>query len=131
MTGGFGVRLSSDLNFEVGLSLLNGAYDAPSGTGTTPKPDQPAFEMSLLKGFDLGGPPLLRYTLRAALLRLMTRIQMMELSSALVSRMNLSGRNSGAMTSAHLKATFSRLVIFTISNLQPKPSADLQTASLP
>lgn len=65
ITGGFGLRLSSDLNFEVGLSLLNGAYDAPSGTGPTPKPDQPAFEMSLLKGLDLGGPPLLRYTLRA------------------------------------------------------------------
>tara|TARA_B110000971_G_scaffold203180_1_gene223519 strand:- start:1735 stop:2379 length:645 start_codon:yes stop_codon:yes gene_type:complete len=65
MTGGFGVRFANDLNFEVGLALLNGAYDAPSGTGTSPKPDQPAFEMSLMKGFDLGGPPLWRYTLRA------------------------------------------------------------------
>ena len=68
MNGGFGVRFPSDLSFEVGIAVLNGAYDQPDGKGgdgTSPKHDQPVFEMSVLKGFDLGGPPLLRYTLRA------------------------------------------------------------------
>ena len=66
MNGGFGVRFPNDLSFEVGISLLNGAYDTnPAGGSSSPKPDQPAFEMSLMKGFDLGGPPLWRYTLRA------------------------------------------------------------------
>jgi len=66
MTGGFGVRFPNDFNFEVGISLLNGAYDTNPALGSSsPKPDQPAFEMSLMKGFDLGGPPLMRYTLRA------------------------------------------------------------------
>ena len=64
-TGGFGVRLPNEFNFEFGLSLLNGAYDQPDGTGSkNPKPDQPVFEMSVLKSFNLGGPPLLRYTAR-------------------------------------------------------------------
>ena len=65
VTGGFGVRLPNEFNFEFGLSLLNGAYDQPDGTGSkNPKPDQPVFEMSVLKSFNLGGPPLLRYTAR-------------------------------------------------------------------
>lgn len=65
VTGGFGVRLPNEFNFEFGLSLLNGAYDQPTASGSTnPKPDQPVFEMSLLKSFNLGGPPLLRYTAR-------------------------------------------------------------------
>lgn len=65
VTGGFGVRLPNEFNFEFGLSLLNGAYDQPTASGSTnPKPDQPVFEMSVLKSFDLGGPPLLRYTAR-------------------------------------------------------------------
>lgn len=64
VTGGFGVRFPSDWNFEFGLSVLNGAYDQQSVTGTSPKPDQPVFEMSVLKGFDLGGPPLMRFTAR-------------------------------------------------------------------
>ena len=57
-TGGFGVRPPNEFNFEFGLSLLNGAYDQPDGTGSkNPKPDQPVFEMSVLKSFNLGGPP--------------------------------------------------------------------------
>ena len=65
VTGGFGVRLPNEFNFEFGLSLLNGAYDQPTASGSTnPKPDQPVFEMSVLKSFNLGGPPLLRYTAR-------------------------------------------------------------------
>lgn len=65
VTGGFGVRLPNEFNFEFGLALLNGAYDQPDTTGnTSPKPDQPVFEMSVLKSFNLGGPPLLRYTAR-------------------------------------------------------------------
>ena len=65
VTGGFGVRLPNEFNFEFGLSLLNGAYDQPTASGSTnPKPDQPVFEMSVPKSFDLGGPPLLRYTAR-------------------------------------------------------------------
>lgn len=65
VTGGFGVRLPDEFNFEFGLSLLNGAYDQPTASGSTnPKPDQPVFEMSVLKSFNLGGPPLLRYTAR-------------------------------------------------------------------
>lgn len=65
VTGGFGVRFPHDWNFEVGLSILNGAYDQPTAPGgSDPKPDQPVFEMSVLKGFKLGGPPLLRYTAR-------------------------------------------------------------------
>lgn len=65
VTGGFGVRFPNDFNFEFGLSILNGAYDQPTASGgSNPKPDQPVFEMSLLKGFDWGGPPLLRYTAR-------------------------------------------------------------------
>jgi len=52
VNGGFGVRLHNEFNFEFGLAILNGAYD------------QPVFEMSVLKSFDLGGPPLLRYTAR-------------------------------------------------------------------
>ncbi len=65
IAGGFGVRFPSDWHFEVGLTVLNGAYDQPTASGgSNPKPDQPAFEMSVLKGFDLGGPPLLRYTAR-------------------------------------------------------------------
>ena len=67
VSGGFGVRFPNDWNFEFGLAVLNGAYDKASagGDSTNPKPDQPVFEMSVLKGFKLGGPPLLRYTLRA------------------------------------------------------------------
>lgn len=66
ISGGFGVRFPNDWNFEFGLTVLNGAYDQPTASGSTnPKPDQPVFEMSVLKGFKLGGPPLLRYTLRA------------------------------------------------------------------
>jgi hypothetical protein len=65
VTGGFGVRLPNEFNFEFGLSLLNGAYDQPTASGSTnPKPDQPVFEMSVLKSFNLDGPPLLRYTAR-------------------------------------------------------------------
>ena len=64
ITGGFGVRLPNEFNFEFGLAVLNGAYDQQSLTGTSPKPDQPVFEMSVLKSFNLGGPPLLRYTAR-------------------------------------------------------------------
>lgn len=65
VNGGFGVRLPNEFNFEFGLALLNGAYDQPtSNDSTNPKPDQPVFEMSVLKSFDLGGPPLLRYTAR-------------------------------------------------------------------
>ena len=65
ITGGFGVRFPSDWNFEFGLSVLQGAYDQPTASGSTnPKPDQPVFEMSVLKGFDLGGPPLMRFTAR-------------------------------------------------------------------
>lgn len=65
VTGGFGVRLPNEFNFEFGLALLNGAYDKPGLNGeTNPKPDQPVFEMSVLKSFNLGGPPLLRYTAR-------------------------------------------------------------------
>ena len=65
VTGGFGVRLPNEFNFEFGLSILNGAYDQPTaGGGSNPKPDQPVFEMSVLKSFDFGGPPLLRYTAR-------------------------------------------------------------------
>lgn len=64
-TGGFGVRLPNEFNFEFGLSLLNSAYDQTDGTGSTnQKPGQPVFEMSVLKSFNLGGPPLLRYTAR-------------------------------------------------------------------
>ena len=67
VSGGFGVRFPNDWNFEFGLAVLNGAYDKVSagGASTNPQPDQPVFEMSVLKGFKLGGPPLLRYTLRA------------------------------------------------------------------
>lgn len=65
VTGGFGVRLPNEFNFEFGLAILNGAYDQPTASGSTnPKPDQPVFEMSVLKSFKLGGPPLLRYTAR-------------------------------------------------------------------
>ncbi|MGC6535350.1 MAG: hypothetical protein ACON4V_07390 [Parvibaculales bacterium] len=64
VAGGFGVRFPSDWNFEFGLAVLNGAYDQQGTSGTNPKPDQPVFEMSVLKGFKLGGPPLLRYTAR-------------------------------------------------------------------
>lgn len=65
VNGGFGVRLPNDFNFEVGLAILNGAYDQPTtNNSTNPKPDQPVFEMSVMKGFKLGGPPLLRYTAR-------------------------------------------------------------------
>lgn len=65
VNGGFGVRLPNEFNFEFGLAILNGAYDQPDSTGnTSPKPDQPVFEMSVLKSFKLGGPPLLRYTAR-------------------------------------------------------------------
>ena len=65
VTGGFGVRLPNEFNFEFGLAILNGAYDQPStNNSTNPKPDQPVFEMSVLKSFNLGGPPLLRYTAR-------------------------------------------------------------------
>ena len=65
VTGGFGVRLPNEFNFEFGLAILNGAYDQPTtNNSTNPKPDQPVFEMSVLKSFDLGGPPLLRYTAR-------------------------------------------------------------------
>lgn len=62
---GFGVRFPSDWHFEVGLSALNGAYEQPTiHSDSDPKPDQLAFEMSVMKGFDWGGPPLLRYTAR-------------------------------------------------------------------
>ena len=65
VAGGFGVRLPNEFNFEFGLGILNGAYEQPSSNNsTTPKPDQPVFEMSVLKSFNLGGPPLLRYTAR-------------------------------------------------------------------
>lgn len=65
VTGGFGVRFPSDWHVEVGLSVLNGAYEQPTvSNGSDPKPDQPVFEMSVMKGFDWGGPPLLRYTAR-------------------------------------------------------------------
>ena len=65
VAGGFGVRFPHDWHFEVGLGILNGAYDQPTASGgSDPKPDQPVFEMSVLKGFKLGGPPLLRYTAR-------------------------------------------------------------------
>lgn len=65
VNGGFGVRFPNEFNFEFGLALLNGAYDKPGLNGeTNPKPDQPVFEMSVLKSFKLGGPPLLRYTAR-------------------------------------------------------------------
>ena len=64
VTGGFGVRLPHEFNFEFGLAALNGAYDQQGANGTSPKPDQPVFEMSVLKSFNLGGPPLLRYTAR-------------------------------------------------------------------
>jgi len=65
VTGGFGVRLPNEFNFEFGLAILNGAYDQPStNNSTNAKPDQPVFEMSVLKSFNLGGPPLLRYTAR-------------------------------------------------------------------
>lgn len=65
IAGGFGVRLPNEFNFEFGLSVLNGPYDQPTASGSTnPKPDQAVFEMSVLKSFDLGGPPLLRYTAR-------------------------------------------------------------------
>ncbi|CAI8214808.1 MAG: Uncharacterised protein [Alphaproteobacteria bacterium] len=63
--GGFGVRLPNEFNFEFGLAILNGAYDQPTtNNSTNRKPDQPVFEMSVLKSFKLGGPPLLRYTAR-------------------------------------------------------------------
>jgi hypothetical protein len=66
VSGGFGVRFPSDWNFEFGLTLLNGAYEQPDASGSpNQQPNQPVFEMSVLKGFKLGGPPLLRYTLRA------------------------------------------------------------------
>lgn len=65
VNGGFGVRFANDFNFEFGLSILNGAYDQPTASGgSNPKPDQPVFEMSVLKGFKSGGPPLLRLTAR-------------------------------------------------------------------
>lgn len=65
VTGGFGVRFPNEFNFEFGLGILNGAYDKPGLNGeSNPKPDQPVFEMSVLKSFNLGGPPLLRYTAR-------------------------------------------------------------------
>lgn len=66
VSGGFGVRFPSDWNFEFGLTLLNGAYEQPDASGSpNQQPNQPVFEMSVLEGFKLGGPPLLRYTLRA------------------------------------------------------------------
>lgn len=65
ISGGFGIPFPSDWNFEFGLSVLNGPYDQPTSSGgSNPKPDQPVFEMSVMKGFKLGGPPLLRYTAR-------------------------------------------------------------------
>ncbi len=65
VAGGFGVRFPNEFNFEFGLGILNGAYDQPSSNNSTnAKPDQPVFEMSVLKSFNLGGPPLLRYTAR-------------------------------------------------------------------
>jgi hypothetical protein len=65
VNGGFGVRLPNEFNFEFGLAILNVAYDQPTASGSSnPKPDQPVFEMSVLKSFNLGGPPLLRYTAR-------------------------------------------------------------------
>lgn len=65
VNGGFGVRLPNEFNLEFGLAVGFSAYDKPGLNGeSNPKPDQPAFEMSVLKSFDLGGPPLLRYTAR-------------------------------------------------------------------
>ena len=62
VTGGFGVRLPKEINFEFGVSMLNGAHKEAGSEDA--KPEDPAFEFSLMKSFDLGGPPLLRYTAR-------------------------------------------------------------------
>jgi hypothetical protein len=65
VTGGFGVRLPNEFNFEFGASMLGGAYIEAGSEDR--KPEDPIFEMSVLKSFDLGGPPLLRYTARFGL----------------------------------------------------------------
>lgn len=62
VSGGFGLRLPNEFNFEFGVSLLGGAYTEAGSEDA--KPEDPAFEFSLMKGFNLGGPPLLRYTAR-------------------------------------------------------------------
>ena len=62
ITGGFGVRLPNEFNFEFGLAMLGGAYYQE--VTDSDQPDQPVFEMSVMKSFNLGGPPLLRYTAR-------------------------------------------------------------------
>lgn len=62
---GFGLRLKNDVDVELAVSTLNGAYNKPSASGgSNPKPDQPIYEVSAMKSFDWGGPPLLRYTAR-------------------------------------------------------------------
>lgn len=63
---GFGPRMKNDVDVELAVATLNGAYNKPSASGgVDPKLDQPIFEVSAVKSFDWGnGPPLLRYTAR-------------------------------------------------------------------